>query len=437
MRSWVRRGIVVCSVAVVALFGGLFVYNTATMGSWTAEELGDGWHWCASRYFTESMVDSDGNPHVVYTSSEGIVHARDTGEGWQTTVVPVFNSVEATVTCCALMDDRDCIHVFISYTASADDVADSHELVHLTDAGGSWSVSNITGLSGIDYYYTLACAEGPQDELHLISVGATRSTAPGDLVQDLKLIHWQFDGTEWNVTPVLSLPGDWDGAYFTDVEVDESGDLHAVGLTWGTYTLGGLMYASSDGDQWSMELLPWTPDGLPARLALHGAAPYIGMSVDGRVLIVTEQGDSWTEFAGLQTGNEWGSPLDIDFAPDGTLHVLYGAFGDVPNLEAWHATVKDGVTTTERVHDSLYWKSFPSISVDDGGDVHMAFSAYHTATYATDGIDSLLVRAAGDAVQGTALIAGVCLAVVVVSAVTALGIIWLRRGHLQRCNEGD
>jgi hypothetical protein len=436
MRAGSRKIVVVGCVAVAALFLGLSAYNVSTMGAWATEELGVGWHWCYGRYFTEMMVDSEGNPHVIYTG-EGIVHARDVGGGWVTTEVPAFNSGYFFSTCCALMDDSDSIHVFVSHEATVEDLTDSRKLVHITNAGGSWTESYIDGLPGIDYYNTFSCVAGPGGELHVLSSGATRSTEPGDL-QNLRLVDWHFDGASWNVSSVLSLPEEWDGVYVTDVKLDDSGDLHAVGIPWQDYSLEGLMYARSDGSQWSMELLPWSPDALPAKLALGEGTPYVGFRADGMVTVASGEDGVWTEFVELWTRNDWASPLDIAFDGDGALHVLYGVSGSTPNLEAWHTKVEeDGNITREKIGDNLYTLSFPSILVDDDGDVHTAFSAYHSATYATDGIDPLLVRATGHALLSTALIAGVCVLVGAATAAAVVTVVRLRRRHVERFDEGD
>lgn len=442
MKRWVRRAVAVACVAATVLFVGTFVYNISSIGDWRSDEVDDAYHNNDGRYLTTTILDSEGVPHIVYTKSDSLGHAWTEDGRWLTSDYPIWHGIDDDKTCCAAIGTDDTVHVFASARYQSDSQGtDPTVLVHLTCADGEWNERNVQGLPEFCKYTTQTCAIDIQNEIHVLSVGIS-FTHNAEYEYNLHVVYWHFDGDEWNVSKVLSIPPEWNGdnewARVTDMAVDQYGIVHALVYNWNAEPCN-VAYISSAGGEWVFELLNLSCSGFP-QIVLEDDSPLIGLfESDGGGISVVAKGDSGLEeLVRVDTGtqyNNFGLELAIDC--EGTLHMVHVYYDEELGREVRHTTCDAGSTVTSTIYDSISYGSRPSIAVDSDGHSHVSFvgGGYSDVIYTTDlPDDGAMTDAAVDAVMKTLLVSAALAAV----ALMALGVLWLRRfrsWHIARFNE--
>lgn len=428
MRIWTRRGVVASCAAVLVAFIVIFAFNVSSIGDWRAEDLGEGWRWCAARAFSEPLIDSEGNPHVIYTAYDGIVYAQKVGGEWSTRLIPLTISQFDGGTCCAAIDGQDNIHVFISQVSSSDPSFDPKSLSYLTNAGGSWTESQVAGLPDVDYYYSMACAVGPQGDIHVLSSGVTRSTDPGESFENIRVVHWHSDGGVWDVSNVMTLPTEWyTGSMISDMALDSAGGIHAI--VYDYWRDVGMGYISYDGSEWTLETTNWFPLSYPS-MALEGDSPLIAINDGNDVVVLSKETGTWHEL--LRTEAAAYADLDIAVAGDGTVHIVHGYVReDNSGNGLRHAEFRDGAIESTDVSDRVSYLSLPAVTVDSDGKPHICYvTDGYDVKYATPMVyNSALLSAAADAALKTILICGSAL---VVAAIIVLAYRGCRRHGARR-----
>lgn len=426
--------IVVACAAMLVGFLGFFVYNIVTIEDWRIAEIDKGVEGNDGSILSVAMLDSTGSPHIAYTARDGIGHAWFDGREWATDV----HSIELSdwgVSCCAAIGTDDTVHAFVSIANSYVNLTDFTRLIHLIHADGSWTEEKIQGLPEFERYTTRACALGPGDDIHVLSVGEN-FTLSADIEHDLHAVHWYFDGNDWNVTRALPISGEWhyfdsNRVWITDMAIDVEEGIHAVAHGMDA---DEAVYISRIDGEWDYEVLSVECFGLP-RIALDGSKPVIAAKGSESVVIVAKEGVEWKELAYIDDAPFYGT-YDIAVADDGTLHFACRIGDGHGTWFVQHRAFENGSVVTRTVHDSIEYDSVPSCEIDNEGRAHIGFADYSgTVTYATDAPDEdALSNAAVDAVSKALLVLGV-LAAAALMVLGVLALRKLRRWWIDRFNE--
>ena len=436
LRKWTKRAIAIAICVMLAGFLGFFVYNVATIEDWRIAEIARGMGANDGAFLNTAMLDSAASPHIVYTSRDGIGHAWLDDGKWVTDIHPIYLS-DYGVTCCAAMGADDAVHAFVSIASySGANSTDCMSLFHLMHADGTWTECKIPGLPEFDRYKTSACAVGPNGDIHVLSVGENFSLY-AEIEHDLHVVHWHFDGSDWNVSSVLPITGEWyhydsNFLWIPDMAIDSEGGIHAVASAW-HHDIDGVAYISFKNGEWAYEILNLERGSLP-RIAMDGNTPVIAVREPEAIVVLGKDEVEWNELARVEY--EFRPRFDIAVDDEDALHLVCSRDDGYGRRPLEHTAFKDETGVTRTVHDYVSYDCIPSCELDDEGRAHIGFvGSSNTVSYATDVPDEdALSSAASDAVLKALLVLCV-LAAVALMALGVLGLRRLRRWQTDRFNE--
>jgi hypothetical protein len=224
-------------------------------------------------------------------------------------------------------------------------------------AMAGWTKQGVT--DGWFLWYPAVAAEADDD---LDVIYARLGSDPG-------LFFATNSGGSWSSTRVSS--GDH---WAPDVVIDGAGHLHVAYASSGSDT--GIHYLTNAGGGWSDTRVSTEAEVDRPSIALDGSGHaqivYAVHGADPGLYHVSDETGGWVRTRLMATPQQWSPDLAIDAA--GTLHVVSARF--TPEAPGLFYMTRTAGTWSIPTHITNAYDDWPSIVVDAGGNVSMAFQRF-------------------------------------------------------------
>lgn len=336
--------------------------------------------------YSSLVLDDDGNAYVAYNDlqNKDLWFASNSGGTWTTELVDSEGDVGALFS----MDiDRE-RNAHISYldrvNAPSNDLTSAGYLKYATNAGGSWSTSDILQIT-TNYQQASSLKVDSQGNAHIFFYNAVEG--------EKGLWYVTNQGGSWDASLFQATDTSTFFSVGTDplLSIDASDNLHLVYTRYYKDTVGAIMdvvYGNNVGGSWSFQTAASGSrfgDGTSFGLDSNGRAHISFLdNTDFELHYATNAGGNWVNTT-LATGVEvfYGTSLAVD--TKGKVHI---GFYEATDNTIRYANNAGGSWAFAKVADAGAASNICSLALDKGNGVHMthfdARSASEGLKYSTN-----------------------------------------------------
>lgn len=327
---------------------------------------------------TTIVLDDDSNPHVVYSSPEGLVYIHKTGSTWVATNLQGYGRPWGDHS--TALDSNGQIHIAATGSAGGNP---GEDLVYLTNSSESWEFIGVdTDYSvGLDNDLTLdkdgnvhisyydwaqgrlkyaTNSSGTWETQVLGDARWKRTAIMIDSHDSVHIVYESWSGIRAELGYITNSSGNW---VKEETGIYSTYPVTAMGKNDNIYILNGSRLSSNRAGEWDYEDIDWPVSSL--------------FGTDEDSMTADSSGKLHVSFV----GSDFLGPLDQPQDPNRRIRHLF------------YATNLQGTWEVVEIDDRQYNENdSPSITVDSEGKVHMVYvqETDHKVRYVTFDPEELL-----------------------------------------------